>query len=502
MTLASRLLIFTSALYLFSYITADPDLWGHIKFGADHLLTGELARKDPYSFTAHGNRWINHEWLVELLFYLTYRFLGDAGLLIGKLAIGLCTVWILLKICDMRRRTPLALAFGMVLAIYTARKGFMVRPQVFSFLFFACFLYIFHLNFFKGKDRLFLLPLLMAVWVNLHGGFLMGWALVIGVAGWKTLERVAFRKSVPGLGRLWILVLAGSLATLVNPYGYRLLVFLYQTLSVPRAITEWAPVELLGFSDLRFKMMAAVFLALLVMNIRRVEGWEAAAITALMFAAFRHQRHMPFFSMAAAPFLVHWLSETGASFKNRMPRAALSRSAEISIAVAFILLSGYQLYNGIFIYVAGKGRIIVNPGEYPVGAVRFLKANDARGNLLLPFTWGEYAIWHLYPDCRVSIDGRFRTAYPESVIKDHFIHKEDAAGWKRLMEKYPADIVLARQSRFFHDLIGGTKEWVYVYSDRTAIVFLRNNGTNAEFLDRFKKNAVNRTKEPVSVYFP
>jgi len=70
------------------------------------------------------------------------------------------------------------------------------------------------------------------------------------------------------------------------------------------------------------------------------------------------------------------------------------------------------------------------------------------------------------------------------------------------MAKYPADIVLARQSRFFHDLIGRTKEWVYVYSDRTAIVFLRNNGTNAELLDRFKKNAVNRTKEPASVYFP
>jgi hypothetical protein len=330
----------------------------------------------------------------------------------------------------------------------------------------------------------------------------MGWALTIGIVGWKTLERVAFRKPVPGLGRLWIWLLATSLATLVNPYGYRLLVFLYQTLSLPRAITEWASVELWSLSDLRFKLMALLFLAMLITHIRRVEKWESAAITAILFAAFRHQRHTPFFAMASAPFLVHWLSETGEPLKKRLPQIKLSPGAVVSMAAAFFVLAAYQLYNGVYPYLAGEGQIIVSPGKYPIGAVRFLKSNGAEGNIMLPFTWGEYAIWHLYPDCKVSIDGRFRTVYPESVIRDHFIHKDDAAGWKRLMSKYPADIILARQSRFFHDLIGSTKEWIYAYSDRTAIVFLRNNRRNANIINRLQDGTINRIKEPLSPYFP
>ncbi len=502
LNIASKLLIFISALYSFSYITADPDLWGHLKFGTDHWQSWEMACTDPYSFTAHGSQWINHEWLAELIFYLTYQIFGDTGLLFGKLVIGLSIVWVLLKICGIRRYLPLPLVFGMIIAIYAARKGFMIRPQLFSFLFFALFLYKFHLYFFKGKNRLFFLPVMMAAWVNLHGGFLMGWALVIGVTGWKTLEKFVFKNEVPYIGRLWICLLAVSLATLVNPYGYRLLVFLSQTLSIPRAITEWAPIDVWSLSHIRFKLMAALFLALLVVNFRRIEGWEAAAIAAILFAAFRHQRHTPFFAIAAAPFVVHWLSVTADDIKERFSWARLRRGAEITLAAAFLILSAYQLYNGIYIYTAAKAQIIVNPEEYPIGAVRFLKVNDAKGNLLLPFTWGEYAIWHLYPECRVSIDGRFRTAYPESVIKDHFVHKEDADGWKRLMDKYPADIVLARQSHFFHDLIGRTEEWVYVYSDRTAIVFLKDNAKNGDILQRFREGKLDRPEGPVSIYFP
>ncbi len=500
--LSTRFLIFTTAIYLFSYVTADPDLWGHIKFGGDHLRAGELAERDPYSFTAYGSQWINHEWLAELIFYAIYRFLGDTGLLFGKLTIGLCLVWILLRICNMRRQYPLTLAFGMILAIYTAKKGFMVRPQLFSFLFFSLFLYILHLYFIKKKNRLFCLPLLMLVWVNLHGGFLMGWALIIGVVGWKTVERIALEKSVPGLKHLWICLLAVSLSTLINPYGYRLLVFLYQTLSLPRAITEWAPVELWSFSYARFKIMAAIFLGTFVINFRWIEGWEAAAIGAILLAAFQQQRHIPFFSIAATPFIVHWLSIDLDAFRRRFPKSGLGRLSYIVIIFGILTISAHQAYRGIYIYVAAKCRIIVSPKDYPVSAVRFLKANEIKGNLLVPFSWGEYAIWHLYPACRVSIDGRFRTVYPESIINDHFIHEEDRAGWKRLMHRYPADIVLARQSRFFHDLIGRSQEWIYVYSDSTAIIFLKYNMKNKKFIELMRNGRVERQENEPSIYFP
>ena len=106
------------------------------------------------------------------------------------------------------------------------------------------------------------------------------------------------------------------------------------------------------------------------------------------------------------------------------------------------ILVGYQIYFTSCKYVQAKCNIIVDPTKYPVSAVHFLKENGVKGDLLLPFDWGEYAIWKLHPDCRVSIDGRFRTVYPEKVLADHFSAAVDETKFLELVEKYPADIIL------------------------------------------------------------
>ncbi|OQX16091.1 MAG: hypothetical protein BWK80_40465, partial [Desulfobacteraceae bacterium IS3] len=121
---------------------------------------------------------------------------------------------------------------------------------------------------------------------------------------------------------------------------------------------------------------------------------------------------------------------------------------------------------------------------------------------LVPFTWGEYAIWKLYPDCKISIDGRFETVYSDTVIRDHFIPHNDKNRWESLINKYPSDIILAKQSPFFHNFINESKTWVYVYSDNTAIIFLRNSEKNKDVFERFRTGQIERPKLPLSVYFP
>jgi hypothetical protein len=137
-----------------------------------------------------------------------------------------------------------------------------------------------------------------------------------------------------------------------------------------------------------------------------------------------------------------------------------------------------------------------------VQAVQFIQANRIKGNLLLPFDWGEYAIWKLHPSCRVSIDGRFRTAYPENVIEDHIFPLNDDVAWSKLVKKYPADIILSGQIPFFWDLIKTSKEWVYVYSDRAAMIFVRNKEENRSILNNFKAGRLVYPHDPVSIHFP
>jgi hypothetical protein len=78
---------------LFSRTVADPDLWGHLKFGLDFLDTGRVIRPDPYSYVTGDQLWYNHEWLAEAIFALVYRLAGAPGLIWFKLltavAIGL-----------------------------------------------------------------------------------------------------------------------------------------------------------------------------------------------------------------------------------------------------------------------------------------------------------------------------------------------------------------------------------------------------------------------------
>ena len=107
--LLMKILVYSSAFYFFSFVTADTDLWGHIKFGEDLWAAKSLHRFDIYSYTAFGAEWINHEWLAELLMFSMYSTFGSAGLLMGKLFVGFAIIYILLLIASPKKLQSLSL---------------------------------------------------------------------------------------------------------------------------------------------------------------------------------------------------------------------------------------------------------------------------------------------------------------------------------------------------------------------------------------------------------
>jgi hypothetical protein len=492
-----------SGLRYCAYVTADPDLWGHIHFGEALWRSGTLEHVEIYSFTAPGHAWINHEWLAELVFFGLYRLFGNGGLLLAKLLTGLAIVLIVTAICRQRKCHPVVYAAVMIPAIISISPGFMIRPQLFSFLLFTIYLYVLHLFFSGNSNRLYLLPLLMVMWVNAHGGFLIGIVLLGAVAGLRTLACLAKQGRKSALNPLWIAFAATVLATLANPYGYKLHIFLYRSLRVVRPISEWNPVPILDGSFLSFKILLVIFAVAVIFARRKTSWWETGGLFLMLYASIRHQRHIPFFAIMAGPYLIHWGSRFMSEIQGRWPRTVLTRGSLAMIAVFFSLLAIYQAAEGIGIYRLAKWRIIVDPAVYPVAAVRFMAQNKFKGNLLLPFEWGEYAIWKLYPACRVSIDGRFRTAYPEHVIQDHFQAFQNREKFGKLLEKYPADLVLTRQSPVVNDLInGGASNWLYVYSDNLAVILIRDSSRNEELVANFKAKKLVYSLKPPAPYFP
>ncbi|MCK4821927.1 hypothetical protein KA005_39550, partial [bacterium] len=352
----------------------------------------------------------------------------------------------------------------------------------------------------KGKNLLWCLPLIMIVWVNCHGGFLIGLGIIPVVVVCEVISSYSKKKETKYLLALisWMILTGASV--LVNPYGYDLMVFLYKTLSLPRSIGEWNPVCIFDLSYFRFKLLAILVILALFIQRKKNRYWEIGIIGIAMLYAFSHERHTPIFAIVAVCFVTEKFSILG----NRIDISNRTKSyvSKVIISICVLALVGYQTFHAVDKYIRAEFNILVGPDIFPVSAVRFLKENRVKGNVLLPFEWGEYVIWKLYPDCKVSIDGRFRTVYPEEVLDDHLAGLYDESRFMEVLIKYPTDIILARRNPLFQRLIATHKEWIYAYSDPISIIFVKEEDSQQKVIERLKRKEMVYPNKGLSVYFP
>jgi hypothetical protein len=116
---------------------------------------------------------------------------------------------------------------------------------------------------------------------------------------------------------------------------------------------------------------------------------------------------------------------------------------------------------------------VENLVTYPVEAVRYAQEHQLCGNLAVPFNWGEYAIWQLYPECRVSIDGRYETAYPQStveMVEDFFLA---APHWRQLLDDHATNLVLAPPGAPVNRELARLPDWKVLFSDQAAVLWAR-----------------------------
>src|SRR5258706_9587485 len=217
---------------------ADPDLWGHLRFGRDMRASKSPHGVDLYSSPAD-RAWINHEWLSELLMGIGYAGLGALGLNLLKLAVVATVGGIALVVARQEHASPIArdvFVALMVVATYTRTQ--VIRPQLFSVAICCTMLYLLRETG-RGRSRaIWYVPILFAAWVNLHGGWIVGLA-ALGV--WMPGDAWQRRSSRSTLTLAAVAVLV-LLATLLNPFGLGLWRVVAGTLRLARPdITDWKP---------------------------------------------------------------------------------------------------------------------------------------------------------------------------------------------------------------------------------------------------------------------
>jgi hypothetical protein len=409
-----RVTLWSFLIVLITSTSADPDLWGHLRFGLDMLASKSLVAVDPYSFTSD-RAWINHEWLAELLMGVGYAGLGPLGLNLLKLAVIVVVGTIGFVVAKQERATPIARDLYVCLLLFaTYSRTQVVRPQMFSVAIFATLLFC--LREAERRPRLLAcIPVLFVAWVNLHGAWIVG----LGALGvWMLADALAARRRQ----RLTVLAVVGGaaiLATLVNPYGLDLWRFLGATVGLARPdITDWKPLLQLPPAILALEAILPLTAAAALLSRgawRHVAICDAVVIALLGAATFRVGRVDAFFEAAIAILLAEPILTWLKSLEARV--GGLFRRESSPVAAIAVMVAAYVLVTG-----SSRLRVIEVTGSWIPDrtAAAFLRQHGSGARVLTWFNWGEYALWQLAPSgIRVSMDGRRETVYSARVIRDH-----------------------------------------------------------------------------------
>lgn len=452
----------------------DCDVWARLAVGKWIVESGGVTLHDPFSYTPKKPEWIDHEWGTGVVYYGIASVAGQKGLLLLKALLLFGT----LCFSYLRARLATGRAPSLIYHVFLAGAlsfGFLatLRAQTFTFFLFSAWLYLLERARSGDWRGTWLIPVTGLVWANLHGGFLAGVGLIVLFAAGELLQR---RSPL----RFASLALVTGLTSLVNPYGLAYWSFLFEATSMDRAtIVEWQPLDLAesGVLFLGFKLLLGLTLLALIVRAARRDLPDHATILLLVVTAIlglRVVKHATLFVIASAPFVWSWLSSQWEWVVRRAAsRKPLGGLSPVLQGVYFAISRGALLFLTVGILVKVPMRVVLFD-SFPVRAVDFIQQNQLQGNLLAPFNFSSYAIWRLYPRCKVAVDGRYETVYLDSTFQAVREFFAGAPGWSEFLDQLPHDIILSQRRNRFEANMAKRSDWAVAYEDARYRVYVRS----------------------------
>ncbi len=489
---------------------SDFDLGWQLATGRWIVQHHAIPSTDVFSYTAAGQPWV-YPVGSAMLFYGIYR-LGGYALLswLGSLAcVG--TVALLL------RRRSIAWFALIVFAIPLIAQRTAPRADMFTVVLFAVFLRIVWQYHETGRARLWLLPVLMILWVNLHLGFVAGLALLGAYVAIEVLDGMArppsrsaallrLRKAMP-----WLAVTL--LATLLNPWGWKIYQAIVRQEAAmalhSQAIMEWSSVKLSWTSFLRqldprdakgslaWMLLVAVAAVLVALWKRRFGA--SALLGGSAFLVLRHIRFEALFAAIAVIVGGTVLAEELGHLQQRMDRRvhSLIRTSAFVLFAAICVIRSIDLVTDRTYFVNSD---ISSFGTglswwFPQGAADFIDRTNPPGEIFNSYNEGGFVLWRLGQRYRDYIDGRAIPFGPDLFNRDGKLlaSPPDAADWQREAERYHINSIIVPLGRYvgvrafpvlrqFCD----NEVWLPVYLEETSAVFVRRTPETQPYLDRYR----------------
>jgi len=473
----------------------DCDTGYHIRAGEYIIETLSIPKQDIFSFISPHLPWTAHEWLSELIMALVHRAFDLTGVVIFFSLIISSVYYLLFKILRKNNDDIIISIFIVLLVLTVSQVHWLARPHIFSLLLMVIWCYFLDEYQYNQKNYLYFFPPMMLLWVNLHGGFLVGFILLgIYIFGntvrfikSRDSERNDYKKKLRVLG---IIATACLFICMINPYGYRILIFPFNLISnkfIMDHVNEFLAPNFHQLIVKPFEFTLLLLIVLLVFSKKRLNIIELLSILLFTHMSLYSARYIPLFSIIVAPILLRQFRPILVQSEGRFSKFLKKRSDNISAvdtSTRGYLWPVSAVVLVVIFATAGKVDFKFNPETKPVAAVEFFTKENIQGNMFNDDEFGDYIIYAAWPKYKVFFDGR-SDMYGVDIMKEYLKVYRIKLGWDEVIKKYNIKWMIHNANSVLSMFLMERDDWKLIYADKVANIFVKDIPENRYLIEKY-----------------
>ncbi len=499
----------------------DLDLWLHLRMGQYIVQHHDVPGVDVLSCTIAGKPWVNHEWLFQVIAYLTYHFSGADGLITMQVMV-VCLTFLLLLFLGYNKEKQLSGLFFLILVALVYQMRFTIRPDIFSLLFFALYIHVLALHLDK-KGSLIVLVIIQILWANCHGFFFFGPLLVLIAIAAESLKRHARlpwewnqigRLNDEEFHRLKKILIVVVLASCINPQTFegafypmsvlfniagKSKIFFNHIQELQSPFKGWAILTLEPFPH--YRLLVLLSAVGLFLNRRKIDIGDLLLWLIFLLISVVAIRNLVYFAFVA--YLTCVINFGSISLQDYFPWHVQEKKFQymtmcfLKIFLIFYMIQfgsnlSYQGYFDFDKYELKSEFGGITQRSYPNKAVEFLVKNKVKGHFFNDFNSGAYLLGMVSPDIKVFIDGRTEVYGPEFFKYYLKIWSEgNTEVLQNAIDRYKLTGVLLNTvyepaPDKLMNYLYKHKDWVLVYFGYDALIFLKDIPDYKDVITRYR----------------
>ncbi len=485
------IILFIGIFAMAARLPFDTDSWWHLQAGRWMVEHRTIARTDVFSHTRFGQPWFDHGWLAQILWFLAFDWFGYAGpvlLLAAIVTAAFYFAWLQCRSGDQRSDNRWLQAFILIIAAIASGIIWAARPQMVSFLLtsvVAFLLYRFKTNIQTAQSPkiIWWLPLVMLLWANIHGGFAIGFILMIAYLFGEVGNLILGHSGGIGWRGLMILLLVMLVSVAViplNPNGAQMLTYPFRTVGIEvlqEFIAEWQAPNFHEFYLHPFIWLLLAALTAFGLSGKRADFTDLTLVALFTYMSLLAVRNIPLFALVTAPVIVRYSAAAWERWRGPAKPPSHAPQSGLMTAVNWfivILLASAALLRAAQSANAETNRL--DQADYlPVAAVEFLQQEAPPGPIFNNYNWGGYIIWNL-PQYPVFVDGR-TDLYDDDFLRQYLAIYSGAEGWEDKLDAFNINLVIVEPGSGLAREMARPSEsgWEEIYADAVTAVFARTS---------------------------